>query len=118
MNMNLGRRIKNAYGIEPSVDFIYFNETEEHLVMLIKTYDMCITHKQVNAVLNMYPLGRWIFVESRLTTMRGVGFSFKGMEVGTELREYMLSIYRVDKKKAMAELIKREAGKIEKKSGG
>lgn len=102
--MNIGRRIKQLYGVEDSVDYISFMETKEHIVAIVHTYDQKITHKQVNAVLNRYPLGHWIFVESRIEEKEGISFKYNDNVVYTGKQLYLVSIYRVDKKTALAVL--------------
>jgi hypothetical protein len=99
--MNVGRKLKELYGVPSEVDRVYFKETQNHLIMMIKTYDLSITHKQVNAVLNRYPIGNeehhWIFIESRLAIDDNYLFFWNNQVEGSEKEAYMLSVYRINK---------------------
>lgn len=99
--MSVGRRIKRVFGKEELVDYIVFDETEKHIVAIISTYDAKITHKQVNAVLNRYPLGHWIFIESRVADRELFSYDFSNEKQTTAYGRYMISIYRVDKEEAL-----------------
>ena len=112
--MKIGKRIKKLYGHPDEVDFVRFAETPEHIVMLMVSYDAKITHKQVNAVLNKYPLGHWVFVESRLEPNVGPCFRLKYRDRVTLFQDKncMVSIYRVNKKEAIKVLEFKKSGDI------
>ena len=104
--MKIGKRIKKVFGRVNEVDFVHFAETEEHIIVIITAYEDRITHKQVNAVLNKYPLGHWTFIESRMgmTKFRRM-FRNKLHIVDTSA---MMSVYRVDKDVALQRLFDEE----------
>lgn len=104
--MKIGKRIKKVFGRVDEVDFVHFAETKEHVIAIITSYDEKITHKQVNAVLNKYPLGHWIFIESRM----GVT-NFRHMfrnKMNVIDMPAMVSVYRVDKEIALRSLFDEE----------
>lgn len=118
IKMKIGRRIKNAFGLAYDVDYIMFEETHEHIVLIMVPYDMTITHKQVNAVLNQYPLGdaknNWIFIDTGPAKISHRSFKYR-----SEWQEFLdtdmilVSRYRISKKSAMKALIEQEAKKAE-----
>lgn len=104
--MKIGRRIKRVFGHVNEVDFVWFAETEEHVVVIITSYDGRITHKEVNAVLNNYNLGHWTFIESRVEPVDSYyAFSERDIALG-HIR--MVSVYRVDKDAALQMLFDEE----------
>jgi len=111
--MKIGRRIKKVFGYVNEVDFVRFIETQDHIVALIASYDVKITHKQVNAVLNNYDLGHWTFIESRTEPVQ-VAYKFRNSGRVSGFNT-MISVYRIDKKKAMKALEKKETELLEKK---
>lgn len=100
--MNVGKQIKKVLGYVNEVDSVYFVETKEHVIAIITSYEDKITHKQVNAVLNKYPLGRWIFVESRMKKARPT-YKFRNNAQVIDMNA-MVSIYRTDKDTALQKL--------------
>jgi hypothetical protein len=99
--MKIGQRIKRAFGKENSVNYIVFDETDEHITAIISTYEGKITHKQVNAVLNRYPLGHWIFIESRIAERERMSYEFADGLQSTKYNLYLISVYRVNKTEAL-----------------
>lgn len=104
--MKIGKRIKKVFGNVNEVGTVWFVEGEEHVVMLITSYDKRITHKQVNAVLNNYPLGHWIFIESRIEPGR-MNYRFRNSKQVLDF-DVIVSIYRVDKDIALQKLLEEE----------
>jgi hypothetical protein len=104
--MKIGKRIKKNFGNVNEVGTVWFVETEEHVVMMITSYDKRITHKQVNAVLNNYPLGHWIFIESRVEPGK-TNYRFRNIERVLDF-DVMVSVYRVDKDVALQKLLEAE----------
>lgn len=94
----IGKRIKRAFGQVNDVNYVTFSETDKHIVVLIVSYDGKITNKQVNAVLNQYPIGFWRFVESRIE---------KSVKPSV-----MMSVYTTDRQPALQSLQLAEATKV------
>jgi len=110
--MKIGRRIKNAFGVSNSVDAVSFIENDKHIVLLMKSDDLSINHKQVNAVLNRYALAtrehHWIFVECRLGAMNYIPYISAHEVYEQPIDWWIMSVYRIDKKSAMKRLMTRE----------
>ena len=104
--MNIGKRIKKVFGRVDEVDFVHFAETEEHIIVIITSYEDGITHKQVNAVLNKYPLGHWTFIESRMGVTK-FRHMFRNNKNVIDMSA-MVSVYRVDKEVALRSLFDEE----------
>lgn len=100
--MKIGKQIKKVFGYVNEVDFVQFVEMKEHIIAIITSYDGNITHKQVNAVLNNYSLGHWIFIESRVEPA-DIDYNFNKRNVALGYIK-MVSVYRVDKDTALQKL--------------
>jgi len=114
--MHMGRRIKNCFGIEPSVDLVSFKESGEHLILTIKCDGLSISHKQVNAVLNRYLLGdkktHWIFMYCNLGALSHVPYDYGGVTHELPTDWFIISTYRLDRNTAMKQLKMYEEIKI------
>jgi len=105
--MNIGRKIKQKYGVPTEVEWVLFDETDKHIVLRIISFDKTLKRQETLDVLDRYALGNWIWVETRCEMIHGPHFNFRygpSTHYSSEGLERQVSVYRVDKEDILSKL--------------
>lgn len=71
-----GKLVKKQFGRNEEVDCVNFYVNGPFVILEVSTIDE-ITHKQINSVLNQYPLGYWILIKTK-ASLREVTYDYAG----------------------------------------